>query len=130
MYTLINYTIYTTITNTIIRCFSIAYLKLNTVHKHNHHISAALVSCFEYLATIRSETTAKVLTHSNFGSFNLQVILLCKFPKMDDWYWECEGFIVDDDGYVNVWVDGSCLGNGQPGARAGYGIVYDYDHFM
>ncbi|XP_055323977.1 ribonuclease H1-like [Sitodiplosis mosellana] len=49
---------------------------------------------------------------------------------MGDWYWEDEGFIVDNDGYVNVWVDGSCLRNGQPGARAGYGVVYDYDHYM
>lgn len=50
-------------------------------------------------------------------------------------YWDCddwedEDFIVDDDGYVNVWIDGSCLRNGQPGARAGYGIFYNYDHFM
>lgn len=47
-----------------------------------------------------------------------------------DYEWEDEDFIVDDDGYVNVWVDGSCLRNGQPGARAGYGIVYNFDHFM
>lgn len=49
---------------------------------------------------------------------------------MSDWDWEYDDFIVDNDGYVNVWVDGSCLGNGQRGARAGYGIFYNYDHFM
>lgn len=47
-----------------------------------------------------------------------------------DFEWEFHDFIVDNDGYVNVWVDGSCLGNGQPGARAGYGIFYNYDHNM
>ena len=47
-----------------------------------------------------------------------------------DYEWEDEDFLVDGDGYVNVWVDGSCLRNGQPGARAGYGVFYNYDHFM
>lgn len=45
--------------------------------------------------------------------------------------WEGDDyFLYDDDGYVNVWVDGSCRGNGQPGARAGYGVFYNYDHRM
>lgn len=37
-------------------------------------------------------------------------------------------FLYDNYDYVNVWVDGSCLGNGRPGARAGYGVFYNYDH--
>lgn len=40
------------------------------------------------------------------------------------------GFLYDTDGYVNVWVDGSCLGNGQPGARAGYGVFYNWQHHL
>lgn len=47
-----------------------------------------------------------------------------------DWDWEDEGFIVDYDGYVKVWVDGSCFRNGQPGAQAGYGVFYNYGHRM
>lgn len=46
-----------------------------------------------------------------------------------DWLLD-DDFIVDEDNYVNVWVDGSCLGNGRPGARAGYGIFYNYNHYM
>lgn len=38
-------------------------------------------------------------------------------------------FIYDnDDGYVCVWVDGSCLDNGKPYARAGYGVFYNWDN--
>lgn len=40
------------------------------------------------------------------------------------------GFIYDKKGYVNVWVDGSCLRNGQPGAKAGYGVFYDWNHHL
>lgn len=39
-----------------------------------------------------------------------------------------EDFIYDDDNYVNVWVDGSCLGNGKPWARAGYGVFFNWEH--
>lgn len=40
------------------------------------------------------------------------------------------GFLYNEDNYVNVWVDGSCLGNGRPNARAGYGVFYNYRHHM
>ena len=41
-----------------------------------------------------------------------------------------DGFIIDDDGYVNVWVDGSCLRNGSLDAQAGYGVFFNYGHSM
>lgn len=41
-----------------------------------------------------------------------------------------DGFIIDDDGYVNVWVDGSCLRNGSPNAQAGYGVFFNFGHYM
>lgn len=40
------------------------------------------------------------------------------------------GFLKDNDGYINVWIDGSCLRNGQPGAQAGYGVFFNYNHRM
>lgn len=40
------------------------------------------------------------------------------------------GFLKDNDGYINVWIDGSCLRNGQPGAQAGYGVFYNFNHRM
>lgn len=48
----------------------------------------------------------------------------------DDMYEDDDGFLIDDDGYVNVWIDGSCLGNGRRNARAGYGVFFNYNHFM
>lgn len=45
-------------------------------------------------------------------------------------YEDDDYFLRDDDDYINVWVDGSCMGNGRPGARAGYGVFYNYDHYM
>jgi hypothetical protein len=37
-------------------------------------------------------------------------------------------FQVDQDGNVIVYTDGACLRNGQPGAQAGIGVWFDYDH--
>lgn len=41
-----------------------------------------------------------------------------------------DDFLYDYFGNVKVWIDGSCLGNGKRNARAGYGIVYNWDHYM
>lgn len=32
------------------------------------------------------------------------------------------------DNFTDVYTDGSCLGNGQSGARAGYGTYWGPDH--
>ena len=37
-------------------------------------------------------------------------------------------FIYDESGYVQVFVDGSCLGNGTPNARAGIGVFWNDGH--
>lgn len=37
-------------------------------------------------------------------------------------------FDVDDDGFVKVYTDGSCTGNGTSGARAGLGVYWGNDH--
>ena len=39
-------------------------------------------------------------------------------------------FQQSDDGFVNVYVDGSSKGNGYSGARAGYGVNFGPDHPM
>ena len=50
---------------------------------------------------------------------------------MSDQVWEGDDyFLYDDDNCVQVWIDGSCKNNGRPGARAGYGVFYNYDHQM
>lgn len=38
------------------------------------------------------------------------------------------GFLVDDDGYVNVYTDGACSSNGFRGARAGIGVWFGDNH--
>lgn len=40
------------------------------------------------------------------------------------------GFIRDSDGFVHVYIDGSCLGNGKAGASAGYGVFFGYNHSL
>ncbi|XP_017078223.1 ribonuclease H1 [Drosophila eugracilis] len=37
-------------------------------------------------------------------------------------------FEIDSEGYVIVYTDGSCIGNGKPGACAGYGVYFGKDH--
>ncbi|XP_011345692.2 ribonuclease H1 isoform X2 [Ooceraea biroi] len=37
-------------------------------------------------------------------------------------------FIMDEDGYVNVFTDGACSANGHKGARAGIGVWFQDDH--
>lgn len=34
------------------------------------------------------------------------------------------------DGYTNVWTDGACSKNGQPGAKAGYGVYWGDGHAL
>lgn len=41
-----------------------------------------------------------------------------------------DDFIIDADGYVNVWIDGSCLRNGSASAQAGYGVFFNFGHRM
>ncbi|XP_031848424.1 ribonuclease H1 [Nomia melanderi] len=38
------------------------------------------------------------------------------------------GFITDSDGYVNVYTDGACGGNGTAGAKAGIGVWFGENH--
>lgn len=37
-------------------------------------------------------------------------------------------FIVDEDGYVNVFTDGACSSNGYKNARAGIGVWFQDNH--
>ncbi|XP_037075330.1 ribonuclease H1-like [Pollicipes pollicipes] len=37
-------------------------------------------------------------------------------------------FVVDEDGFLNVWTDGACSSNGQRGARAGFGVWFNHAH--
>lgn len=39
-------------------------------------------------------------------------------------------FTVDSDGYVVVFTDGACKGNGQRGARAGIGVWFGENHVL
>ncbi|XP_017883755.1 ribonuclease H1-like [Ceratina calcarata] len=39
-------------------------------------------------------------------------------------------FLVDSDGYVNVYTDGACSSNGYRGAKAGIGVWFGDDHPM
>lgn len=38
------------------------------------------------------------------------------------------GFLYDDNNYVKVYVDGSCLNQGYGNAAAGYGIAFNLSH--
>lgn len=40
----------------------------------------------------------------------------------------CEHFKVDADGFIIVYTDGACPGNGKPGAKAGIGVWFGKDH--
>lgn len=37
-------------------------------------------------------------------------------------------FIVDEEGYVNVFTDGACSSNGNKNARAGIGVWFQDNH--
>lgn len=39
-----------------------------------------------------------------------------------------DGFIIDEDGYVNVFTDGACSSNGYKNARAGIGVWFQDNH--
>ena len=39
-----------------------------------------------------------------------------------------EGFLHDEDGYVQVYTDGACLRNGSDFPAAGIGIFFNYNH--
>uniref|UniRef100_A0A2M4BVW3 Ribonuclease H1 n=1 Tax=Anopheles marajoara TaxID=58244 RepID=A0A2M4BVW3_9DIPT len=39
-------------------------------------------------------------------------------------------FQQDEQGYVHVYTDGSCEGNGKPNAAAGLGVYFDEDHAL
>lgn len=58
-------------------------------------------------------------------------VRVCQKREISDmgyYSYDDESFIYDNENYVNVWVDGSCLGNGRPGARAGYGVFFNWQH--
>lgn len=37
-------------------------------------------------------------------------------------------YIIDENGYINVYTDGACTGNGQKGSRAGIGVWFGNNH--
>ncbi|CAK9799909.1 Ribonuclease H1 [Anthophora quadrimaculata] len=39
-------------------------------------------------------------------------------------------YIIDSDGYVNVYTDGACSSNGRKNARAGIGVWFGDDHLL
>lgn len=46
-----------------------------------------------------------------------------KLPRQADF-----DFTTDSEGFVVVYTDGSCLGNGRKGACAGFGVYFGDDH--
>ncbi len=40
------------------------------------------------------------------------------------------GFEVDQEGFVQIYTDGACLGNGKPGAKAGIGVYFNDHHTL
>lgn len=54
----------------------------------------------------------------------------CKSPvyvkKEESQEYSC--FLTDEEGYVIVYTDGSCLSNGQKGAKSGIGVWFGDDH--
>lgn len=40
------------------------------------------------------------------------------------------GFEVDQEGFVKIYTDGACLGNGKPGAKAGIGVYFNDHHTL
>lgn len=61
-----------------------------------------------------------------------------KIPKHESTIWEPVGlkhigdmeFILDSEGYVIVYTDGSCFNNGQKNACAGYGVYFGDNHVL
>lgn len=61
-----------------------------------------------------------------------------KIPRHESKIWEPVGlkhignmeFLLDSEGYVIVYTDGSCFNNGQKNACAGYGVYFGDDHVL
>ncbi|TMW41960.1 hypothetical protein DOY81_012960 [Sarcophaga bullata] len=61
-----------------------------------------------------------------------------KIPKHESIIWEPVGlkhignmeFLLDSEGYVIVYTDGSCFNNGQKNACAGYGVYFGDNHVL
>lgn len=61
-----------------------------------------------------------------------------KLPRHESVIWEPVGlkhignmeFLLDSEGYVIVYTDGSCFNNGQKNACAGYGVYFGDDHVL
>lgn len=51
------------------------------------------------------------------------------FNRLRKAFYRCE-FYVDDDGFVQVFTDGSCFENGKKGAKAGAGVYFGPGHQM
>ncbi|XP_020806701.1 ribonuclease H1 [Drosophila serrata] len=59
-----------------------------------------------------------------------------KIPRYDSQVSEATGmkqvgafqFEIDEEGYVIVYTDGSCIGNGRPNACAGFGVYFGENH--
>ena len=73
----------------------------------------------------------KADSHNNSSTSN-------KIPKHESIIWEPEGlkhighmeFLLDSEGYVIVYTDGSCFNNGQKNACAGYGVYFGDNHVL
>lgn len=61
-----------------------------------------------------------------------------KIPRHESIIWEPVGlkhignmeFLLDSEGYVIVYTDGSCFNNGQKNACAGYGVYFGDEHVL
>lgn len=60
------------------------------------------------------------LIEAKSNQFNSNVTKMATFGKHD--------FMVDDDGYVHVYTDGSCENNGKRNALAGLGVYFGEGH--
>lgn len=61
-----------------------------------------------------------------------------KIPRLESVIWKPVGlkhignmeFLLDSEGYVIVYTDGSCFNNGQNNACAGYGVYFGDNHVL
>lgn len=77
---------------------------------------------------VKPEDKTKKCQEPKGGMSSVPSIAVKSFIEMSEVTYNDHSFHIDDEGYVHVYTDGSCEGNGKSNARAGIGVWFGRGH--
>ncbi|XP_078041766.1 ribonuclease H1 [Augochlora pura] len=100
--------------------------KVNSVKKEAKNVQT--LDNTTLLVRKRSLPAKDRLVEKKLPTKKIKLIAISDIPSTSTEQTSSSGFIIDDDGYVNVYTDGACTSNGYKNARAGLGVWFGQDH--